>query len=164
MKQFEKKFKDKLGIVWVNWVDNLKFGKYVFVERNYEDDFDDEDVVEDEFKDKIKVDDWMLLKCSLDFVVQYFLEFIFNQQYFVNIMLDFNYDVNKFLFGKFSKVIIMCGFQLLKDLLEFFDDNILVQFKYFMMYGNVVEQLFNMFYLFILYNFGCNCLFVIYIQ
>ncbi|KAK4196755.1 putative poly polymerase 2 [Triangularia verruculosa] len=156
MKQFEKKFKDKSGITWANRGDNPKPSKYAFVERNYEDDSDDEDVVDDDSKGKTKADDWEPPKCTLEPAVQNLLQLIFNQQYFDNIMSDLKYDANKLPLGKLSKATITRGFQSLKDLSELLDDNTLAQSKYSMTYANAVEQLSNTFYSLIPHNFGRN--------
>ncbi|KAK4172040.1 putative poly polymerase 2 [Triangularia setosa] len=156
MGQFEKKFKDKSGITWANRGDNPKPGKYAFVERNYEDDSDDEDVVEDGSNGTTKAEDWEAPKCSLEPAVQNLLQLIFNQQYFANTMSDLNYDANKLPLGKLSKATITRGFQSLKDLSELLDDSTLAQSKHSMSYGSAVEQLSNTFYSLIPHNFGRN--------
>ena len=47
-KWFEKKFKDKSGLAWVNRLSTPRSNKYTFLERNYEED--DEEVEKEEKK------------------------------------------------------------------------------------------------------------------
>ncbi|KAI5294895.1 hypothetical protein KEM55_006411, partial [Ascosphaera atra] len=43
-KAFSQKFKSKTGLPWTSRFEDPKPGKYIFLERNYEDDSGDEDL------------------------------------------------------------------------------------------------------------------------
>ena len=50
LRNFEKKFKDKSGLKWADRGEKPKAGKYVFVERSYDPDSDDEGDEQDNAK------------------------------------------------------------------------------------------------------------------
>lgn len=157
-RQFEKKFKDKSGLHWNDRTAAPKPGKYVFLERSYdESDSEDEDDEDKKPNGKVKDedDDYKPPKCSLSAPVKELMELIFNQQYFAAAMSDLNYDANKLPLGKLSKATIMKGFQALKDLSAVLDDNSLAV-NYGTSLVNAVENLSNLFYSFIPHNFGRN--------
>ena len=144
--QFQKKFKDKTGLTWDNRTDNPRPNKYVFLEKCYQPDSDDEEVkVAGGADGKGKVEARKPPACTLDLEVQKLMELIFNQRYFAAAMTDMNYDVNKLPLGRLSKATIMRGFQALKDLSELIDDP----------HGlNSPETLSNLYYSLIPHNFG----------
>ena len=131
MREFEKKFKDKTGLHWVDRGANPKAGKfYTFIERSYVDSDDDEEEDADGGQpvkpgERLKAPDSTLPKA-----VQSLMELIFNQQYFAATMTDLNYDVNKMPLGKLSKNTIIRGYQALKDLSALLDNVSLAQTQY----------------------------------
>ncbi|KAL2019003.1 hypothetical protein VTK56DRAFT_10168 [Thermocarpiscus australiensis] len=156
MRQFEKKFKDKSGLAWAQRGENPKPGKYVFVERNYgEDSDDDEEDDAKEAKGKENGPKREPPKSTLEPAVQQLMQLIFNQQYFANTMSALNYDANKLPLGKLSNATITRGYQALKDLSALIDDQSLAA-NYGMPHGDAVEQLSNSFYSLIPHAFGRN--------
>ncbi|ROW01882.1 hypothetical protein VMCG_05573 [Cytospora schulzeri] len=146
--QFEKKFKDKTGLTWENRTADPKPKKYVFLEKCYQPESDDDDVKPaGEANEKGAEIAWKPPSCTLDLEVQKLMELIFNQKYFAAAMTDLNYDVNKLPLGRLSKATIMRGFQTLKDLSETIDNPA----------GRYpVEDLSNLYYSLIPHNFGRN--------
>jgi len=69
-KEFEKKFKEKSGLDWVNRMDKPKDKKYTYIEKSYEDDDDDEAA---DTKDDTNVS----AKSELDLPTQRLMELIF---------------------------------------------------------------------------------------
>lgn len=152
--QFEKKFKDKSGLLWANRMDEPKKGKYVFLEKSYQPDSDSE---EDGKPSDGKPANGKGDKregpppCTLEPDVQRLMELIFNQKYFAAAMTDMNYDLNKLPLGKLSKATIMRGFQTLKELSAVMDDPAAA-----IAAGNSmsVEDLSNRYYSLIPHSFG----------
>ncbi|KAH8675432.1 poly polymerase catalytic domain-containing protein [Xylariales sp. PMI_506] len=155
LNQFNKKFKDKSGLSWINRGDPPKIKKYTFVEKSYAVDSDDEDDAsgngEAESADGAAVPD-----SKLDTATQELMELIFNQQYFNATMSDLNYDSAKLPLGKLSKSTILRGFQALKDLSALMDDMSLAQTKYNTSYAQAIESLSNAYFSLIPHAFGRN--------
>ena len=147
LKQFEKKFKDKSGLSWADRGKPFKTGKYVFVERNYNADSDDEDESEGA-TGKTGDSDWVSPESKLDEEVQELVKLIFNQRFFDRAMSDLNYDANKLPLGKLSKATIKGGFQVLKDLSALLDNPSRPAAE--------VEELSNAYYSLIPHAFGRN--------
>lgn len=123
MRQFQKKFKEKSGLAWEDRTENPKPGKYVFIERNYEQDSEAEAEGADDGADdgqpgssKAALEERKPPPCTLEPAVQQLMELIFNQQYFAATMSAMNYDDKKMPLGKLSQATILRGFQMLKDL------------------------------------------------
>lgn len=77
LKEFGKKFKDKSGLSWDDRGEEPKKGKYVMLERNYEDDDEDDSGIkkeEDDSKDDVK--------SKLPVQTQRLMELIFNENHF----------------------------------------------------------------------------------
>ncbi|KUI70443.1 Poly [ADP-ribose] polymerase 2 [Cytospora mali] len=145
---FEKKFKDKTGLAWVNRMADPKPKKYVFLEKNYEPDSDNEDVkpavtANDEHTEK----DRQAPICTLHPEIQKVMELIFNKGYFAASMAQMNYDVDKLPLGKLSKATIMRGFQTLKNLSDVIESST---------DPSSIENLSNLYYSLIPHNFGRN--------
>lgn len=150
-KQFEKKFRDKTGLVWVNRMEEPMPGKYVFLEKSYQPDSDsEEDVKPSAGKELPKAGP---PPCTLEPAVQDLMKLIFNERYFAAAMTDMNYDLDKLPLGKLSKATIMRGFQTLKELSALLDDPAAA-----IAAGNTlsVADLSNRFYSLIPHNFGRN--------
>ncbi|KAH7632379.1 putative amino acid ADP-ribosylation protein [Sordaria sp. MPI-SDFR-AT-0083] len=150
---FEKKFKDKSGLLWSNRGDDPKPKKYAFVEVNYKDDSDDEDEVEGGTGPKEEENDRKSPKCTLAPPVAELMQFIFNQQLMDNTMSALKYDAKKLPLGKLSKATIMRGFQSLKNLSELFTNPSKAS-DYGLPYQEAVEYLSNTYYSVIPHAFG----------
>jgi poly [ADP-ribose] polymerase len=123
MREFEKKFKDKTGLHWVDRGANPKVGKfYTFIERSYVDSDDGEEEDADAGQPVKPGERLKTPESTLPKAVQSLMELIFNQQYFAATMTDLNYDVNK--------NTIIRGYQALKDLSALLDDVSLAQTQY----------------------------------
>lgn len=155
--QFCKKFKDKSGLKWEDRGQDPKPGKYVFVERSYAPDSEDDDELEPEANngdsDEKKPRDSP--KCTLEPPVQSLMNLIFNQDYFQAAMNSLNYDANKLPLGKLSKATITRGFQSLKNLSALLDDASLAA-DYNLSAPEAIEHLSNLYYSFIPHSFGRN--------
>ena len=113
MREFQKKFKDKTGNPWEDRATGpMKSGKYVFVERSYEDSDDEEDVKVEEDAEESKE----VVQSKLAEPVQRLLKLIFNQELFDQTFSQFSYDAKKMPLGKLSKSSLMRGYEVLKTL------------------------------------------------
>jgi poly [ADP-ribose] polymerase 2/3/4 len=109
LKHFDKKFKDKSGLKWQDRGENPKSGKYVFVERSYEPDSEeDEDAPAKAGASRAR--STSPPKCTLAAPVKSLMELIFNQQYIEQAMASLNYDSKKMPLGKLSKATISRGY------------------------------------------------------
>jgi poly [ADP-ribose] polymerase len=158
LQNFEKKFKDKSGLKWADRGEEPKPKKYVFVERSYEPDSEDE---EDDREDSTKAgaaaerSDNPPPKCTLEPAVKSLMELIFNQQYFDATMASLNYDSEKLPLGKLSKATITRGYQALKELSNLLDDPTLAA-EYDLSVPEATEHLSNSYYSTIPHSFGRN--------
>lgn len=149
--QFEKKFKEKSGLLWANRMDEPPPKKYVFLEKSYQPDSDsEEDVKPSGGKEATREGP---PPCTLEPEVQELMQLIFNQKYFAAAMTDMNYDLNKLPLGKLSKATIMRGFQTLKDLSVVMDNPAAAAAAGITM---SVEDLSNRYYSLIPHSFGRN--------
>ncbi|KUI59802.1 Poly [ADP-ribose] polymerase 2 [Cytospora mali] len=147
---FEKKFKDKTGLKWNHRMENPRPDKYVFLEKCYEPDSDDEDnkpagPANDEHTKKVEKEEEPV--CTLHPEIQQVMEVIFNRTFFAASMAEMNYDVAKLPLGKLSKATIMRGFQALKDLSDAIESPT---------GPNSIESLSNLYYSLIPHNFQRN--------
>jgi poly [ADP-ribose] polymerase len=157
LKNFEKKFKDKSGLNWADRGEKPKAGKYVFVERSYDPDSEDEGDEQDTVKPgaEREREDYEPPKCTLEPPVQSLMELIFNTSYFEATMASLNYDSAKLPLGKLSKATITRGYQALKDLSDLLDDSSLAQ-DYDLSAPQATEHLSNLYYSTIPHSFGRN--------
>ena len=90
LRNFEKKFKDKSGLKWADRGEKPKPNKYVFVEKSYDPDSEEEEGGEDETKAGASRErsDYVPPKCTLAPPVESLMELIFNQQYFEATMVS----------------------------------------------------------------------------
>ncbi|KAF2136605.1 uncharacterized protein K452DRAFT_322316 [Aplosporella prunicola CBS 121167] len=146
-KHFDKKFKDKSGLKWAERGNDPKPGKYVFVERSYAPDSDDEEEEKPRKNSVSKSSDYVPPESKLEKPVQSLMELIFNQQYFAAAMSSLNYDANKLPLGKLSKTTISRGFQALKNVAAAMEDPA---------QANQIEQLSNLYYSLVPHDFGRN--------
>jgi poly [ADP-ribose] polymerase 2/3/4 len=92
--------------------------KYVFLEKSYEPDDEDERPAKAGASRPRSISP---PKCTLHPSVRSLTELIFNNQYFEAAMQSYNYDVHKLPLGKLSKSTILRGYQALKDLSAILD-------------------------------------------
>lgn len=153
MKNYQKKFKDKSGLSWADRAKDPKPGKYVFVERSYEPDSDDEESKSEEVKVKEEAPE---PDCTLDPPIKSLMELIFNQQHLASTMAHLNYDAKKLPLGKLSKATITRGYETLKKLSALLHDPNSAQAEYGMSWTAAVESLSNQYYSYIPHAFGFN--------
>ncbi|OAA41672.1 poly polymerase 2 ADP-ribosyltransferase 2 [Metarhizium rileyi] len=155
-RHFEKKFRDKSGLSWMDRTKDPKPKKYAFVERSYD---NESDVDQDEAHGAKTEEDEQNYKppeCTLPPQVREVMELIFNQNLFDVTMSSLNYDANKLPLGKLSKATILRGFQQLKDLNSLMDDATLAFPKWNMTVAEATEHLSNTYYSLIPHAFGRN--------
>src|SRR5271170_7726041 len=123
MTEFNKKFKDKTGLQWVDREKPAKPGKYTFIERSYEDSSseDDDDLPgsgKQRGKERSESSSGSAasIESKLPGPVQRLMKLIFNQQYFNDTMAALDYDADKMPLGKLSKRTLLQGYEVLKDL------------------------------------------------
>ena len=121
MLSFEKKFKEKAGVQWVNRFDtpkgNRQKGYYTFIERKYEDDSDDcSDDINAASKNGPTVSLFKQADSKLPEPVQRLMELIFNQQYFADTLRELEYDMNKVPLGLLTKRMLDKAFEILGDI------------------------------------------------
>ncbi|KAI5793031.1 poly-ribose polymerase [Geopyxis carbonaria] len=117
-KVFDKQMKAKTGKYWADRAQALGGGgKYAYLERNYEEDEDD-----DEIGDKKEGQEIKLAEPTLNKPLQALMELIFNTSYMQQSMASLSYDSNKLPLGKLSKDTIMRGYSLLKEISEVIAD------------------------------------------
>lgn len=125
LSHFKKKFKNKSGLKWENRLDKPFVGKYVFIERSYEPDSEEEKELSAPGA-KIESDQSVQLEIKitpskLPPSVQNLMELIFNKQYFKEVMADLEYDADKLPLGKLSKRTLEQGYTALKVSVILFD-------------------------------------------
>ncbi|KAK3684559.1 hypothetical protein LTR37_020162 [Vermiconidia calcicola] len=154
LSHFGKKFKDKSGLEWDDRGEKPKPNKYVFVERSYEPD-DEDDAPSTEAGASRERSNYSPPKCTLDPPVKSLMELIFNQQYFEATMAALNYDSTKLPLGKLSKATITRGYQALKELADLLNDSSLAA-NYDLPVAAAEEHLSNLYYSTIPHAFGRN--------
>lgn len=144
---------------WADRGEKPKPGKYVFVERSYEPDSDEEgedgNAATKAGTSRQEDDDYKPPECTLPPPVKSLMELIFNQQYFEATMASLNYDAKKLPLGKLSKATITRGYQALKDLSDLLEDSSLAA-SYNLPFGAATEHLSNLYYSTIPHDFGRN--------
>ncbi|KAI7152777.1 PARP-domain-containing protein [Hortaea werneckii] len=151
IKNFEKKFKEKSGLSWADRLADPKGGKYVFIERSYvpesEDESDDEEPHAKAGASDRHSRSHSPPKCTLEPTVKSLMELIFNEKYFDAVMVQLNYDSKKLPLGKLSKQTITRGFHALKNLSECISDP---------SRAGEIEDFSNLFFSLIPHDFGRN--------
>ncbi|KAI0694469.1 poly polymerase catalytic domain-containing protein [Cerioporus squamosus] len=117
VQEFKKQFKAKTATAWEDRVGMVqKKGKYVWIERSY----DDEDDAADDVKagSSSKKEDEKIPDSTLPSEIQTLCRLIFNTSMLDAHLSSMNYDTNKLPLGKLSKSTILSGFGALKVLSE----------------------------------------------
>ena len=112
-KEFAKKFKDKSGLKWEERNEEPKKGKYVFIEKSYEDsDDENEPAVKKEEEEAVEEE----VESKLSKPLQRLVELIFNENHFNSVLEGIGYNQQKLPLGKLGKSTITKGFECLKEL------------------------------------------------
>ncbi|KAJ5971379.1 uncharacterized protein N7479_001297 [Penicillium vulpinum] len=152
-KQYEKKFKDKSGLKWENRLDTPKYGKYTFLERDYEEDDEEEEAVKTGKAIKEEEDE-PAAQSVLSTGLQNLMAFIFNQQNVLDTLAAMSYDANKLPLGKLGDRTLKSGFLVLKQISELMITPTEAQKKYGEPYHNAIETLSNRYFTLIPHVFG----------
>ncbi|KAF9072659.1 PARP-domain-containing protein, partial [Rhodocollybia butyracea] len=120
--EFKKQFKSKAGVPWEQRIGmEPKSGKYVFLERDYDEDDGEDTKPKSKGKGKA-TENKPIPDSTLKPEVQDFCRLIFNTKFFEATLSEMNYDANKLPLGKLSKSTILKGFAALKALSEVIDN------------------------------------------
>ncbi|KAI0889458.1 PARP-domain-containing protein [Annulohypoxylon maeteangense] len=142
--EFQSKFREKTGLIWVNRAHPPRPKKYIFIERCY--DVERKDGSEDGVK----------IPSRLSKPVQELMKLIFNQQYFAATMSELNYNANSLPLGKLSMSTITRGYEALTDLSALLHDHSLATTEYQTSFDSAVEELSNLYFSLIPHVFGRN--------
>lgn len=119
VQEFKKQFKTKAG---VNWEQRhgmtAKKGKYVWIERSFEEEKDEDKEEGSSSKEKKKKEEAKPPASELAPELQSFCQIIFSSKLADAALTSMNYDANKLPLGKLSKSTILNGFAALKALAE----------------------------------------------
>ncbi|KAJ5085253.1 hypothetical protein N7532_010024 [Penicillium argentinense] len=143
---FNKKFKEKTGLNWVDRQDSPKASKYTFLQRDYEGN--EEVKVKEEPREKKPPAESALSKPLQDLMA-----FLFNQDHFINAMAEMKYDAKKLPLGNLSQKNLDDGFSVLKDLSELIQDPTLSKTRYGVSFNKATETLTNRFLTIIPHDF-----------
>lgn len=153
LKEFGKKFKDKSGLAWEDRGEEPKKGKYILLERNYEDDEDDgNDGIKKEDDHDSKDD----VQSGLPVQTQRLVELIFNENHFNSVLEGLGYNQDKLPLGKLGKSTIKQGFEHLQELSSLIRHPSLAQNKYQTSQREALEDFTNRYYSTIPHVFGRN--------
>ncbi|KAK6345248.1 hypothetical protein TWF718_007174 [Orbilia javanica] len=138
IKEFNKKFKDKTGVVWDDRLKADKPNKYTYLEKDYA-------PPEEETK-KVKKEDTEVIESKLPLQTQIIANLIFNKDFIQQSMADLNYDAKKLPLGRLNKNTIARGYAQLKAIGEALNAGTSNR--------SVFEQLTNSYYSTIPHSFG----------
>ncbi|KAK7029695.1 hypothetical protein VNI00_014393 [Paramarasmius palmivorus] len=156
--QFKSQFKAKAGVNWENRVGMVaKKGKYMWLERDYNNEETSDESSKGKGKGKGKKEDKPskpIPDSALAPEIQEFCRLVFSTSIIDATLSSMNYDANKLPLGKLAKSTILKGFAALKSLSEVIDgsDNTKIQ-----EYGSkraACEELTNLYYSIIPHDFG----------
>ncbi|KAI0369996.1 PARP-domain-containing protein [Pilatotrama ljubarskyi] len=119
--EFRKQFKAKAGVDWEKRVGMVpKKGKYVWLERAYDNEEESEDVKESSGKKggSSKQKEERIPDSTLPPEIQTLCRLMFNSSLIDAHLSSMNYDANKLPLGKLAKSTILAGFSALKTLSE----------------------------------------------
>lgn len=152
LKEYAKKFKDKSGLAWEDRGEEPKKGKYIMLERNYEDDEDDDTSAIKKEEDDSKAD----VQSKLPIKTQRLMELIFNENHFNSVLESMGYNQDKLPLGKLGKKTIQKGFEHLQELSSLIRHPSLARFKYQTSQREALEDFTNRYYSTIPHVFGRN--------
>ncbi|KAI0063109.1 PARP-domain-containing protein [Artomyces pyxidatus] len=116
--EFKKQFKAKAGTAWEQRKSMVaKKGKYMWLERVFEDDKDD-DKQENKAGPSSKAEPEIVPESTLATEIQALCRLIFSASLIEAHLSSMNYDANKLPLGKLAKAAILNGFSALKTLSE----------------------------------------------
>ncbi|KAF3914849.1 hypothetical protein ABW20_dc0104607 [Dactylellina cionopaga] len=138
LKEFNKKFKDKTGVVWDDRLKADKAGKYTYLEKDY--------APPDEERKKVKKEgDDEVIECKLHEETQIVMNLIFNKDFMQQSMANLNYDSKKLPLGRLNKNTLTQGYNQLKGISEALASS---------SNRGVLESLTNRYYSIIPHSFG----------
>ena len=153
LKEYGKKFKEKSGLAWEDRGEEPKKGKYIMLERNYEDD-DEGDGAGDVKKEEDDSKDDAASKLPIQ--TQRLMELIFNENHFNSVLENLGYNQEKLPLGKLGKKTIQKGFEHLQELSSLIRHPSLAQNKYSTSQQEALEDFTNQYYSTIPHVFGRN--------
>ncbi|ETN40279.1 uncharacterized protein HMPREF1541_04555 [Cyphellophora europaea CBS 101466] len=110
--EFEKKFRDKTGNLWINRSAPSKPKKYTMIEVQYSDDEADEDGAPSATPASPSIE----IMSKLPKAVIRLMSFIFDLDILSNTMAELEYDIDKMPLGKLSKNTMLRGYGILQSL------------------------------------------------
>ena len=152
--EYGKKFKDKSGLAWEDRGEEPKKGKYILLERSYDDD--DEDGDDDGIKKEEDEDAKDDVESKLPIQTQRLMELIFNENHFSSVLENIGYNQEKLPLGKLGKKTIQKGFEHLQELSSLIRHPSLAQNKYQTSQREALEDFTNQYYSTIPHVFGRN--------
>ncbi|KAI1209496.1 PARP-domain-containing protein [Annulohypoxylon truncatum] len=141
---FNAKFQDKTGLGWVNRAHPPRPKKYIFIERSYDMEREEEP------------DDQVGQKSHLAKPVQELMKLIFNQHFFAATMAELNYNSTKLPLGQLSKWTITRGYEALTNLSALLNNPCLATTQHHTTFDSAVEELSNLYFSLIPHVFGRN--------
>ena len=157
---FEKKFKAKSGLSWVDRFGAPRGGKYTFIEKNYADsDSEDEDTEKKakgkgKAKGEVDAEKEPEVESKLAKPLQDLMALIFNTGIMANQMRAMSYDANKLPLGKLSKKTLNQGYLILKYIGELITDPTISQDRFGTVASRAFLDLTNQYYSIIPHSFG----------
>ncbi|KAK6528039.1 hypothetical protein TWF281_009296 [Arthrobotrys megalospora] len=139
IKEFNKKFKDKTGVVWDERLKADRPNKYTYLEKDYA-------PPDEEVKKAKKEDDGEVIESKLPMQTQIIANLIFNKDFIQQSMADLNYDAKKLPLGRLNKNTIARGYAQLKAIGEALNAGTSNR--------TIFEQLTNSYYSTIPHSFG----------
>ncbi|KAI0899412.1 PARP-domain-containing protein [Annulohypoxylon nitens] len=139
--EFNSKFQSKTGLSWVNRTHPPRPKKYVFIEKSYELETEDDP------------DSEVVLESRLTKPVQELMKLIFNKQYFAAAMKDLKYNDRTLPLGKLSEATIMRGYETLTKISALLNDPSLADAEH-ETFDSAVEDLSNYYFSVIPHVFG----------
>lgn len=116
LREFDIKYRDKTGHMWVNRGDPPKKGKYTLLQKIYEDQEEEDD--EDDSQVNTKGTKKEIGESTLPPETQDLMELIFDEKYFASVLRQIGYDSHKLPLGQLGKQTINKGFVYLQELSE----------------------------------------------
>ncbi|KAK4548539.1 hypothetical protein LTR36_009449 [Oleoguttula mirabilis] len=154
LSEFDKKFKQKTGLAWDDRGEEPKKGKYMFLERSYDEDDEQDgeaDAVKKEYADDSSLDQ---AESKLPIQTQRLMELIFNENHFNSVLENIGYNNEKLPLGKLGKSTIQKGFEHLQEISSLIRHPSLAQNKYGSTQQSALEDFTNQYYSAIPHVFG----------
>ncbi|KAI9755981.1 MAG: hypothetical protein M1815_004343 [Lichina confinis] len=121
---FQRKFREKTGLYWVLRTDPAIFGKYAYMEKNYEREDDDGEGASASSggAENGSGQESRQPQCTLVEPVEHLVDLLFNAEYFSNTIRALKYDTKKLPLGKLSRRTLLAGYDVLRKLADVLTD------------------------------------------